>query len=336
MKKNLSKKINKCPLCRSENIKIKYNNIGDRSYHVTAKKFNIFLCNGCKSYFLGPIPDKEEIDSFYDINYGAYSRINLEITYRWWERLVINKKNLYTIDRLILFFFTEFFGFDNRIIDLLTYVKANKKSFSKILDIGCGSGNFTMQLIKFLNLDKEKITGIDILPSVEDFGKELGIRMKKSRLEEYSEYNFDLITLSHVLEHEPNPRKLIEEIYKRLDDGGIFYLSLPNSQSLPAKLFPKTWCSHDVPRHIYCFSKQSILNITKDLFELELYSSCKFYHFYFNIYFKSKFIKLFINKYTARPINCLIYLLCFISDLGDNQNFIFKKKKNGQITSLQV
>lgn len=317
-----SNKLDKCPLCSSKHIIYKYTTT-DEEYHVTDQKFDIFQCKECKTHFINPIPDKNIIHYFYEFKnnslYGAYQKINREIEYSYLEELLIRKQNLTLIDRVLF----ALMGIDNRFLDLLTYTKEKKMSFHNVLDVGCGSGYFTMQLVKFLHINKKNIKGIDVYPKVELFGKNLGIAMKTTRLEEYPESGFDLITLSHVLEHEPNSKIMIKEVHKRLSNDGIFYLSVPNSQSLPARMFKKKWICHSVPRHLFNFSKEGIIHITKDLFELEYYSSGRFFTFMFDRYYRSKFLKIFFSNLMLKRLFDALFLLF---NIGDNQSFIFKKR----------
>ena len=322
-KSDFLRKLNKCPLCSSKDIIHRYT-ATDEEYHVVDQKFNIYLCKRCKAYFINPVPNKDVIHTFYQFNnnssYGAYQEINPKIEYNNVENLLINKKNLTSIDRVIF----AFRGIDNRILDLLTYTKKKKLSFHNVLDVGCGSGFFAMWLVKFLQLEKESIKGIDIYPGVEEFGKKVGITMETSRIEEYPESGFDLITLSHVLEHEPDPKTMIRAAYERLSHDGILYISVPNSQSLPAYIFGKKWICHTAPRHIYNFSKESIIEITKDLFSLELYSAGRFYTFMFPTYYKRNFItRIFCNPMLNHFLDGFLLLL----NVGDNQSFIFKKRE---------
>ncbi len=186
------------------------------------------------------------------------------------------------------------------------------------------SGGFTMWLVKFLQIDRKNIKGIDIYPGVEEFGKKLGITMETNRIGKYSEFGFDLITVSHVLEHEPEPRAMIKEIYKRLCNGGVFYLSIPNSQSLPARIFGGNWIYYYTSRHIYTFSKESIIKITEDLFSLGYYSAGRFYTFLFNRCYNLKLFRIFFNNQISKRLFDGLFLLL---NIGDNQSFIFKKRR---------
>jgi 2-polyprenyl-3-methyl-5-hydroxy-6-metoxy-1,4-benzoquinol methylase len=224
---------------------------------------------------------------------------------------LINKKNITFKDRI----YFSIRGIDNRILDLVMYKNNKHKNFQNVLDVGCGSGFFTKWLIKYLKISKNNIRGIDIFPEVKKFGKTMGVKMECTTLQKYPESGFDLITLNYVLEHEPKPKMMIEQIYNKLSKNGIFYLSVPNSRSLSALIFGKKWICHSVPRHIYNFSKDSVFKMTKNLFSLEYYSTGQYYSFILNRYYKSKVFRImFSNKYVSRSLDVLFFLF----NIGDN------------------
>jgi len=326
-KNKIKKKLTKCPICFSQEIKYKFST-GDIEYHVVDQIFDIYFCKKCKAYFINPIPKENEIGKFYEFHnyssYGAYKGINPEIKYSKIDRLLINKKNITFKDRI----YFSIRGIDNRILDLVMYKNNKHIIFQNVLDVGCGSGFFTKWLIKYLKISKNNIRGIDIFSEVKKFGKTMGVKMECTTLQKYPESGFDLITLSHVLEHEPKPKMMIEQIYNKLSKNGIFYLSVPNSRSLPALLFGAKWICHSVPRHIYSFSKKSIIEITKRLFQLEYYSSGDFARFMFSRYNRLKPWMIFFNTpvHQKLKINRLVDLFLILFNLGDSQSFIFKKK----------
>jgi len=89
--------------------------------------------------------------------------------------------------------------------------KNNKRViFQNVLEVGCGSGFFTKWLIKYLKISKNSIRGIDIFPEVKKFGEILDVKMECTTLKNYPNAGFGLITLSHVLEHEPKSKIMIK------------------------------------------------------------------------------------------------------------------------------
>lgn len=66
--------------------------------------------------------------------------------------------------------------------------------------------------------------------------------------------SFDLITLSHVLEHLYNPVSALRLIHQWLRPDGELVLWVPNFGSLERRIFGRHWAALDVPRHVTHFS----------------------------------------------------------------------------------
>ena len=69
----------------------------------------------------------------------------------------------------------------------------------------------------------------------------------------------------HVLEHVPDYIKQIEQIYYWLKEDGILILALPNYDSFDAKWFKEHWAGYDVPRHLFHFNKNAVINVFQNL-----------------------------------------------------------------------
>lgn len=131
----------------------------------------------------------------------------------------------------------------------------NPKSGSKILDYGCGAGDF-LAFAKNKNL---KVLGIEPNQNARKIAQnKVGENLVlNSGLKEISE-TFDIITLWHVLEHIPNLCEFIEELKSHLNPNGKIYIAVPNHQSYDAKFYKKHWAAYDVPRHLWHFSPESM------------------------------------------------------------------------------
>ncbi|MFA4956986.1 MAG: class I SAM-dependent methyltransferase [Candidatus Methanoperedens sp.] len=104
-------------------------------------------------------------------------------------------------------------------------------SCSTILELGCGSGGSLPQL----ESHGARVIGIEIDPSL--------VKLTHSRLKTlnnahcvqgdgfylpFSDGTFDICIFSHVLEHVPDPHKMVEEIHRVLKVGGIALIEFPN------------------------------------------------------------------------------------------------------------
>jgi 2-polyprenyl-3-methyl-5-hydroxy-6-metoxy-1,4-benzoquinol methylase len=131
------------------------------------------------------------------------------------------------------------------------------------LDIGCGIGT-TLYIASELGL---KVQGIEPNPYAIKYAKE---HLPFNFIEGYFgpgsvSSNFDIIILDMVLEHVPEPRALVKEVFKVLNPGGILYLSVPNMKGgilrvlyslIHQRGYKSLFVDNDV--HINHFSKKSI------------------------------------------------------------------------------
>jgi len=121
------------------------------------------------------------------------------------------------------------------------------------------------------------------------------------------------------MEHVPNPRNLLIAIAERLVPGGRLAVSVPNAQSLFAKLMRQGWICHSIPRHLFNYSRQGVLTISRGVFDLELYSATQLYAFMLSLYYSRA-----ITRMLATPLRALQPITSLLS-WGDNQSFIFRK-----------
>ena len=72
------------------------------------------------------------------------------------------------------------------------------------------------------------------------------------------EQKYDLIVLSEVIEHVPDPIALLHDCRLRLRPGGALYLSTPNAAGLRAQIDRKDWSSYQNSGHLLYFTPQAI------------------------------------------------------------------------------
>jgi len=96
------------------------------------------------------------------------------------------------------------------------------------LDIGCGYGAISNYIMKQVNF----CVGVDLTPSViyssrEHFPHGEYINANMLNLP-FKDRTFDIIIAMEVLEHVPNTREGINEIYRVLKSGGMLVVTTPN------------------------------------------------------------------------------------------------------------
>jgi predicted SAM-dependent methyltransferase len=70
---------------------------------------------------------------------------------------------------------------------------------------------------------------------------------------------FDLVTLSHVIEHLYDPIDVLKTCHKILKPGGRLWLETPNLESKGHEIFGKDWRDLDPPRHLLIFNRSSLI-----------------------------------------------------------------------------
>ena len=140
---------------------------------------------------------------------------------------------------------------------------------SKLLDYGCGDGGF---------LENSLAAHLDLIgfePNISHsmhLSKNLGIPIFSDFPELVSNYEgkIDVITLHFVLEHLSDPHDIFQKLFRLLKPGGILFFTIPNLDSMEARLFGRKWHALDPPRHLTFLGEKHLLSMaSKHGFELK-------------------------------------------------------------------
>lgn len=222
--------MNSCPICTTE-MKFKF---VTKDYLVTGESFDIVECEACSIRTTTPFPDKKIIGNYYssddyishdDKVSGIFDSIyGLVRTYQ------LNKKK-----KLIGKYFN--------------------KSNGKILDIGCGAGDF----LQYMKENHWNINGVDTSNKARKIANnKLNIKVMGPKDWINNKEKYDVITCWHSLEHVHEPWVYLDKIKKSLTLDGFLIVALPNYQSTDAKIYKEFWAAYDTPRHLYHFTIKSM------------------------------------------------------------------------------
>jgi len=129
-----------------------------------------------------------------------------------------------------------------------------------MLDIGCSFG----QTMAFFNDKGWTTTGIDVCEVSIKWSKAHGLNCSLNSINDYNPARkFDVIIMSHVLEHLADPAVALQGIKKWLKPGGIIHIRVPNilSKLLKYKIF---FLGELKPyEHLYYFSADTIRLLLK-------------------------------------------------------------------------
>ena len=117
---------------------------------------------------------------------------------------------------------------DKKFLELL-----EPNPYAKVIDLGCGNGEFTLKIKDKIGCNK--IFGVDIYePSVKK-AKSRGIEVIKHDLNvfpyPFEDGSFDVVVSNQVIEHLFYPVKFLKEIYRILKLGGYAVISTENLAS---------------------------------------------------------------------------------------------------------
>jgi SAM-dependent methyltransferase len=130
----------------------------------------------------------------------------------------------------------------------------------RLLDVGCGSGVNTM-IFKAQGWD---VFGLDLNEVAVGHARTLlGDRVQVGDFQTvcYPDRAFDVVRLSHSLEHMYNLSRVFAEVRRILDDDGMVTIAPPNAGSLEARLFGRWWFPWELPRHLYHFERKTIVRL---------------------------------------------------------------------------
>lgn len=150
------------------------------------------------------------------------------------------KSTINPILRLLMKAYIDFFGIPHIGLQVraLYFRKFMKYfDFRSILDAGCGFGFYSFYLAKKYPL--KRIDACDHNPKVIEIDKKIRDRLHCKNLHffqkdllDLSESNkYDLVYCIDVLEHIKEDEQVIENIFKALRKGGIFYLHVPQKKA---------------------------------------------------------------------------------------------------------
>ena len=127
---------------------------------------------------------------------------------------------------------------------------ANVTCTTKILDVGCGTGDLLHEL---------RIQGFTRLVGQDFFQQNHlpGVTVINLPLEElHGEY--DLIMLHHSLEHMPDPIEAIKHLKRLCAPKGTILLRIPIADCLAWKEYGVNWYAIDAPRHLVIPSEKGL------------------------------------------------------------------------------
>lgn len=195
---NLDRNLNKmnmlCKVCDSD----KYDQIGEIK-GIWKENKNVYQCKECSAYFIES-PNDEEIYLLYKNEYhNSIKNVIFELA---------KSKMRYA-----------------RCINQFNFIKDSIDCVNKKV---CEIGAFDGLLLNFFKSETCEVFGYEANDNAREYAKrKYDIDLKTDFLQDNQKY--DIIILSHVLEHFKYSKEVLLKIKSMLSDNGFIYIEVPNS-----------------------------------------------------------------------------------------------------------
>jgi len=213
-------------------------------------KFSFVRCPRCGIFRQDPRPVWESLANYYPEDYVAYN-----------YTLGIKKSKLR--ERI------DNYGNEKRRRAIERF-----QASGLLLEIGCGTGAFLNELLQSGNWD---VVGVEPNESAAVYTRQaLKIPVHHGRFSDtdLEPGTYDAVVLWCVVEHLTDPIRDLRRIHKTLKEGGWIFFSVPNYESLDAKIFKEFWAGWDLPRHLYVFPQQTLREILHDIGFGNIHTKC--------------------------------------------------------------
>ncbi len=234
----MKEKILKCPICSGTVLDtIETNHKLDKF----RTKFILKKCFTCEHVFIKNRPTDKELKKYYSKDFWE-NKVKTDILGMNW--IDVLKKNPGSLERFI--------RAKKQLKYISDYINLDKNA--KIIDIGSG---FAPILYHFNQNKFTNLHALELDKNICNYLEKQGVIPINMQLEELALNNkkFDLIVLSHTLEHVSNPKKFIKAIKKISNANALIFIEVPYQDFLEP-------FNENV--HLHFFSQKSLLILLHD------------------------------------------------------------------------
>lgn len=216
-----------CPLCGSA-ASLRYSQCQDLEYFLDAS-FDLYRCDACGLVFMHPLPTRTQLPELYPSNYHNFdpprNPISRFLLHRYYEHQCgIARKHM--------------------------------PENGSLLEIGCASGDILERMQRH---GYDDVQGIELSLEACERAWGRGLKVFHGTLDEFeTDQRFDMVFMSHVIEHVLDPVATVAKIASLLKPGGVLYVETPNVGSLDARLWKRNWGLVHYPRHLYLFDRATV------------------------------------------------------------------------------
>ena len=230
---------NDCPICGSDALRALFT-IGDRHQHKPGS-FTLSRCAGCGHVFQNPRLSIDGLSFYYRDFYDGLGQDKLEYVFASGPARYLARAQMV----------------------------ASLGTPRRWLDVGAGQGHFCNVARDVL--PDTKFDGLDLNDAI--LGAERrgwvnrgirGLFPDVAPTLVTADERYDVVSMSHYLEHTLDPRAEIGAAAKVLTDGGLFLIEVPNPDSAFAKLLGRHWMPWFQPQHLHLLNRENLERLLRE------------------------------------------------------------------------
>ena len=259
----------KCPVCGSNKRGLLYNNLKDHVFFCAPGSWSLYECKSCNCAYLDPRPTSETIHFAYSKYYThtlpakndqkkmkllRLIKRSMANGYRNWKygTHLYPSTSFGVVTALIFPQMRQLLDQDCRNLPI-------PKSGACLLDVGFGNGAF-LEIAKSAGWT---VAGVDPDSISVESAMNRGLDVRHGGIEAYADMpeSFDVVTMSHVIEHVHDPYTTLQLSYRLLKPGGFLWLSTPNIRSYGHEYYGRNWRGLEPPRHLVLFNWPAMVKL---------------------------------------------------------------------------
>ncbi len=230
-----------CPACGA----------GGCSHWFAKDGYDHLRCPVCRHGFVHPVPPSEVIAAYYAELSGGLT------SYASWETEPRHKIRLWA-----------------RLLEKVRQWSGD----GPLVDLGCGAGQF---LKRARERGWESLTGIEISAKAAAMARDtvpVPIHESAWRDVALDKNHFAAAALLDVLEHEPDPRALLQHVFDLLRPGGCLIITVPNTRGVSLRCLGRSAYAVIPPEHLSYFCRESLGRMLSEVgFDRAYDSTCDIY-----------------------------------------------------------
>jgi SAM-dependent methyltransferase len=267
-----------CPMCLSTRYHRRFDDIPDFVFGATEERWSIDECDNCGSLFLAERPDESSIGPYYDRYYthedeadttpisgiSVKSGTAKKLANSWRNhKYGSSRPSLGAAGVAAALAFPPLRGWIDAECRHLPKRQFNDPPLH-VLDVGHGDARF----LRFVREIGHVAAGVEIDPKAVAQARVDALDVHQGNIDAalaiWGEGSFDYITMSHVIEHVHDPRRVIAAASRLLRLGGRLWIECPNPKSRGLDHYEARWRDLDPPRHLCIPSLAALEGVAKE------------------------------------------------------------------------